>query len=211
MHRFLDTPLGHGNIVFNFQGNAVDDLRAFAKGYHQAGRVLAKKLAAAPGYADYEGYPILFLYRHALELYLKTVVYRGAMLLRLISEQNIDTGRLFTRHELVLLLPHVRAIWKVQNWGFEGTELTSFDDFEELIRSLDQVDPQSYSFRYPINRTGEAQLPPHFVVNVVSFANRMDDLLYVLEGATIGLTEEFQLEAEARYELLHYFENDSSA
>jgi hypothetical protein len=49
------------------------------------------------------------------------------------------------------------------------------------------------------------------VVNVVSFANRMDDLLYVLEGATIGLTEDFQLEAEARYELAHYFDDHDKA
>jgi hypothetical protein len=211
VHRFLDNPRGHGNVVFNFEGRPVEDLTAFAEGYHVAGKVLAEKLASDEGYADYEGYPILFLYRHALELYLKAVVYRGAMLLGLVSERRIDTTRLFTRHELVPLLPHVKAIWETQAWGFEGSDLTSFDDFADLIHSLENVDPQSYAFRYPINRTGEAHLPHHFVVNVVSFARSMDGLLHLLRGATVGLKEEFQLEAQARYELEHFLEDHDHA
>ena len=204
MHRFLDNQGGHGNVVFNFRSTPVDDLPAFAEGYHEAGRALAQKLEEARGYADYEGYPILYLYRHALELYLKAVVYRGAILLGLISEENIDLSGLFTSHELGRLLPPIRKIWKAQKWDFDGTQLSSFDDFEELIHSLDQIDPKSFSFRYPVSRSGNAQLPHHFSVNVVSFANNMDGLLNLLEGAAIGLTEKFELEAEARYELYQY-------
>ncbi|MFB3779576.1 MAG: hypothetical protein ACE141_18295 [Bryobacteraceae bacterium] len=210
MQPFPGNSDGHGNVVFNFQGNPVGDLPAFAHGYHRAGKALAATLDAAPGYADYEGYPIFFVYRHALELYLKAVVYRGAMLLHLISECDLDTSRLFTSHRLAPLLPHVRAIWASQHWSFEGTRFGSFEHFESIIRWLDQVDPQSYSFRYPMSRTGEAQLPHHFVINVVSFSGTMDALLDLLAGAVTGLTEEFQLAAEARYELSQYFERQAN-
>ncbi len=57
MDRFLNKARGHGNVVLNIWGRAVDDLSAFARGYHQAGKALVKKLADARGYADYEGYP----------------------------------------------------------------------------------------------------------------------------------------------------------
>ena len=93
MQPFLGSSDGHGNVVFNFQGSPVGDLSAFAHGYHEAAKVLAERLHAAAGYADYEGYPILFLYRHALELYLKAVVYRGAMLLHLVSEATAPAVR----------------------------------------------------------------------------------------------------------------------
>lgn len=54
-------------------------------GYREAGKVLADRIAAANGYADYDGYPILYLYRHSLELHLKAIVYHGAALLGLIA------------------------------------------------------------------------------------------------------------------------------
>ena len=74
-------------------------------------------------------------------------------------------------------------------------------EFEELVRSIDEIDPGSYSFRYPVNRSGEAPLPEHFVIGILGFAPGMDSLLDLLDGATRALHEEFQVEAEARYEL----------
>jgi len=201
LHRFLRWTDDHGNVVFNFTGRPIQDLTAFALGYHMAGNALAARIAAARGYADYEGYPILFSYRHALELYLKAIVYRGAMLSELISEEKVDTNRLFHRHELVKLLPAIRAIFKATGCEFSGSGLASFEDFASLIRDLDSIDPGSYAFRYPVNRSGEPHLPHHFVVNVVAFAQQMDELLQYLDGVATGLHEEWQAEAQAMYEL----------
>jgi hypothetical protein len=37
---------------------------------------LPKMLEASSGYRDFDGYAILFLRRHALEFYMKSIVYR---------------------------------------------------------------------------------------------------------------------------------------
>ena len=71
---------------------------------------LAERFAKGPGHDDNEGYPVLFLYRHALELYLKAIVYRGASGLGLISQQMVRTDRLFCDHRLVETLPAIEAI-----------------------------------------------------------------------------------------------------
>ncbi len=201
MHRFFLSTRHHGNVVFNFSGRPVEDLRAFALGYREAGSSLAARIAEVRGYADYEGYPVLFLYRHALELYLKAIVYRGAKLLRLISEENLDTDKLFRNHSLTRLLPAIRAIFKQMQWSFDGSGLESHDDFESFIRTLDSMDPNAEAFRYPIKTDGQASLPHHFVVNVVEFSERLDRLLGFLEGAADLIGEHWQAEAEARYEL----------
>ena len=201
MHRFFIPTHHHGNVVFNFTPQPIDDLTAFALGYREAGRTLANNIARSGGYPDYDGYPILFLYRHALELYLKAIVYRGARLMGLVSQKAIDTNRLFEQHGLSRLLPSIKAIFRQMHWDFKGCSLNSFDDFSEFIRSLDSIDPGSYAFRYPIKNTGAASLPKHFVVNVVQFSRSMESLLNVLEGAAIGIQENWQAEAEARYEL----------
>ncbi len=74
MHRFLvpqvDGKSVHGNVVFNWRGNPIDDLVAYANGYRLAARSLAASFREQGAYADYEGYPILFLCRHAIELFL---------------------------------------------------------------------------------------------------------------------------------------------
>jgi len=210
LHRFLKPGDGHGNVVFNFQGDhisrQIDDLAAFAVGYHEQGKALVAQFGQDGGYADYEGYPILFLYRHALELFMKAVVYRGADVLGLVHDKEIDTTKLFYKHDLSPLLPHVRAIWEAQDWDFEGTGLESFADFEDLVRSIDSIDAGSYAFRYPMNKSGQAHLPHHFVINIFDFARGLNGLLDTLHGAVSVLKEEFQLEAEQRYRLQEFVE-----
>src|SRR4030095_3076763 len=189
------------DVVFNFRGRAIDDLSAFAAGYHEAGKTLISKMESAPGYRDYEGYPILFLYRHALELYLKDIVYRGAQLLGLISDEKPNTEKLLTNHKLIRLLPTIEAIFRAVEWkwDFEVSGLKSFDDFADLIREIEKIDPQSYRFRYPVNTTGEAALSKHFVVNVVNFGKKMDSVLDLLSGAVTGLQERWDDTAEVMY------------
>jgi hypothetical protein len=188
MHHFLELNRPHGNVVFNFRGRAINDLSAFAAGYHEAGKTLVSKMESTAGYRDYEGYPILFLYRHALELYLKAIVYRGAQLLGLISDEKANTEKLLTSHKLTRLLPTIEAIFRAVEWewDFELFGLRSFDDFADLIKEIEKIDPQSYCFRYPVNTAGEAALPQHFVVNVVTFGKKMDSVLELLSGAVTG-------------------------
>jgi hypothetical protein len=174
-HRFFNAANIHGNVVFNFTRGPINDLSEFALGYREAAHVLAEKMAAAHGYADYDGYPILFMYRRALELSLKAIVYRGVKLAGLISEEHIDVKELFARHDLSRLLPAIKSIFEQMGSDFEGSGLESYEDFASLIRSIDSIDSGSYTFRYPIDRTGEANLPNHCVVNVLEFAQGMDN------------------------------------
>jgi hypothetical protein len=200
----------HGNVVFNFRKNAIGDLTAFALGYREAARTLAAGFSG-DAYADYEGYPVLYLYRHSLELYLKAVVYRGAMLMGLIAEDYPEVPGLFKRHDFGHLLPAVRAIFKAMKWDFDGTLIGSFGEFEKLIQTLDSVDKGSYAFRYPINPAGEAHLPHHFVINIPNFAETMDALLGYLEGAADLLHDNFQTAAEAAYEVEKFLAEEGEA
>ena len=205
-HRFLDTAVPHGNVVFNFRGSAIDDLGAFAEGYRRAGKVLAEKLSTSEC-PDFEGYPILFLYRHALELYLKAIIYRGAKLLGLITDESVDTSKLLTRHDLLPLIPPIKEIFQRIGWtdDFELENIKNFKDFQELVRAVDKIDPRSLNFRYPVTRSGDEAVPHHFVINVLEFARQIDPVLLLLDGALTGLGEYYDTEAEQMYELQNYF------
>jgi hypothetical protein len=69
---------------------------------------------------------------------------------------------------------------------------------------LDEFDPLSYSFRYPLDTTGKrATLPRHFLFNVVTFGEKFDELLNVLDWMSFIVYEDFQSQAEALWELQH--------
>jgi len=203
MHWVFQSTHVHGNVVFNFRANPMDDLAAFADGYHRAGRALTARLSEAAGYRDYEGYPILYIYRHALELYLKAIVYRGFQFLDLVEADRPKVKKLLTSHRLTMCLPAMHAIFKAVGWSW-GTDvkgMQSYREFEGLVRGIEEMDPGSFVFRYPVNCHGNAALGHHTIVNVVDFARNLDPILDLLSGAVLGLHEEFDATAEMTVEL----------
>lgn len=209
MRAFINTS-NPGNVVFNFTKDPIKDLTAFALGYRGAADRLATEFSRSAPRPDYEGYPILYLYRHSLELYLKAIVYRSAGLMGLMGKGRPDVPRLFNSHKLSRLIPPVRAVFNAMQWNFEfeGSEFASFDEFERFIATIDSIDADSFAFRYPVNRRHQAILPHHYVINVVSFAEIMDSLLGYLEGAAHLIEENFQAATEASYELQQYLASE---
>ena len=65
------------SFVISFTHDPKGDFGAFAKGYTLAANRLAASLLEGPRFPDYEAYPVVFLYRHALELSLKHIIYGG--------------------------------------------------------------------------------------------------------------------------------------
>jgi hypothetical protein len=136
---------------------------------------------------------------------MKAIVYRGAQLLRLLDPARSDTSLLFKNHRLARLLPGVKAVLDCQGdtWEMKTAGIRNFEDFEELVRAIEELDPGSYKFRYPTDTKGEAALDHHTVVNPVAFARNMDPILELLAAAVTGLEEEFNAAAEAKFELQH--------
>jgi hypothetical protein len=201
IHPFFRATNPHGNVRFNFRSAAPEELVAFAMGYHKAGRILVKRLAQAPGYADYDGYPILYLYRHALELYLKSIIYRGGKYIGLMSEHTLNAERFFGSHDLTRLLPAVREVFDHVGWGSDlGIPgLPTWVEFAKLVEAIDSIDHGSYTFRYPMDKRGASALPHHLVLNVVAFGQQMDPVLELLDGAASGLNDKWDNAAEACY------------
>jgi len=68
------------NFAISFSTNPQQDFGVFAVGYRQAAAILAERLLAKQRFSDYEAYPVVFLYRQSLELYLKGLLYKAAIL-----------------------------------------------------------------------------------------------------------------------------------
>jgi hypothetical protein len=68
----------------------------------------------------------------------------------------------------------------------------TFAEIEGVIMEFDKIDPQSFAFRYPIDKRGDPPLPEHFHFNVVKLGEEMDQPLRMLDGAATGVYEQFQ-------------------
>ena len=78
------------NFVISFTQNPKQDFGVFAKGYTRAASVLAEHILEKPRFADYEAYPLVFLYRQAFELYLKGFYFKAALIFFFKDSQGVD-------------------------------------------------------------------------------------------------------------------------
>jgi hypothetical protein len=179
------------------------ELAAYGRSYHEAAQHLVEHMASTH-YRDPDACPIVFLYRHAIELYLKEIIHWGNNLLKLNRKVTVAQKNIYTEHRLRILLKSIKPILRfrnlLDNWG--DPHFNSFRDVEKIIRELEEFDPGGSSFRYPVDTSGKnATLPHHFCFNVLAFGEKFDHLVNILDGISIMVYEDFQSQAEAFYEL----------
>ncbi len=201
---------GYGNAVLNAKYPTLDEFDFYAHAFHEAAQVLAVKLLSSTGYSDLDACPIVFLYRHALELYCKSIVLNGTKFLQFLGKTQQESSRFLKSHRLSIMLPIIKQIFKEMGWEWqlEVDGIRTFEEFEALVRDLEAIDPGSYTFRYPVNTLGEASVPLHFIINIPLFHRLMNELLKVLDGATMGIRELYNYEVEKGAEIASYLQSE---
>jgi hypothetical protein len=177
--------------VSSFTRDPKRDFGVYAKGYRMAADQLASALLNAPRFSDYEAYPVVFLYRHALELSLKHIVYSAATLAKYTFTEDVEDS-LKNWHNLEGLAQVAEdSIFKVVPGDRSLKEL--FLEIAKTCRDFSTLDPDSYSFRYPIKRDGKPSTKPHLVVNLTDYAGHLSRLLEVIESTHFALDGEIYI------------------
>lgn len=175
-------------IVLNWHGQPINEFGLFAEAYHCAAKRLASDYGNTRSIRDFEATPILFLYRHALELYLKAFIISGSFLL----PRELPKIKTYLKsHRISDLIQYFEAIILKAGWswdlGIDG--LNTKKEFVNLIEEFEKIDPNSFAFRYPTTKTSYEALPHHFSFNLSSVTQRLDPLLELLDGSLLGLEE----------------------
>jgi hypothetical protein len=180
---------GHDNIVLNYHGHPLTQFALIAGSYFEAATALRQKFEAEL-HTDFDTYPIVFLYRHALELFLKAILLLGNRLAVITNNPQLRTGDVFKNHSLSDNLPVIKAIFAEVGWedDYQCMGLDS-GSFEAIVKEFDQLDYGSDTFRYTAKKDGTANLKNHFVFSIPKFAAIMQPILTSLSGACLGLEE----------------------
>ena len=198
---FVDDGRPHGTVILNWHNTPEREFTRIAEAFRVLAQEEVSRLSKNKGLGlheslieDFRAYPIVFLYRHALELYLKAIILVGSDMLTLNDRPKFERQKLFNTHNLNTLRQEVERVFAVYGWGWDlgNSNFRSVSDLQTIIGEFQKIDSGSYSFRYPVNREGKASLEEDFQFNVFKFASILDDLFPTLEGAVIGAHEEYQ-------------------
>ena len=159
----------------------------YCDGYRQAadtivGRFIDRrtKLNEYSSYHASLAYPIIFLYRHYLELRLKELFIGYGHLL---GDSTKIGG-----HKLTSLWHEVRE--RADRASPESTpEIDEdMDALEGIVREFAGIDPNSVTFRYPVDKKDNVTLPP-IEIDLLRLKEAMRWVAYVLDGWSVGVYE----------------------
>lgn len=151
-----------------------DQWYSFGTSYRLAADALAAAIEQRPGTANVLTLPLIYLYRHYIELRLKSLLLDAGELLD-------DPQQVPPAHYLVTLWHRVRSLLLKVDRSSEGPWLERAD---AVIHQFDALDDGSFSFRYPVDKDNNASFDTPLRICPAVVKRVVDELSIVLEGAS---------------------------
>jgi len=162
-----------------------DYLWAIVAGFKEAADKVVDSLVATKERMDVFFFPVVYLYRHAIELSLKGLVNDGIYLQILKDDQELLD--ILTSHNLHSLWSKIRLVLK-EVWP-DGDD-ADVDAVEKIILEFHQADKPGQRLRYSKDKQGKPHtdtLPDR--VDLVVLKQTMERLFQFLDGCSMGLDE----------------------
>lgn len=153
-------------------------------GYREASRVLILELLqnheSSLVKVDSRIYPIVFVFRHYLEIIMKDTLRYQRLLRREINDDEVGFTKLHSLLEIWReLTPYIKYF----------CELTSLQMIENLLDEFDHFDKGSYSFRYPFRsaKKKDDKIAPSLpvegmTIDLYNLYTVMEKMIYFFEG-----------------------------
>lgn len=166
-----------------------DHWENYASGYKDAFEILIERIKK-PHPSEYNLiFPVVFLFRHYLELRLKHLIMKGRSLLTKMDNTLKMSTKISKNHDLNNLWEEVRKIREEINkrTAQSSSSLKKIDLVEELVNQFMQVDPKSDVFRYPEGKKGQQYLKNIFPINIKKLLKVMIRIKNEIEGLSTGI------------------------
>jgi hypothetical protein len=172
---------GHDSYNYGCMDNFADWFH-YAEGYKQAGDVLIEWVERQKGLADSVIHPLCFLYRHYLELTLKSIIVDCQAWLG-------KSGKLPLSHEIQDLWKICRALLEeIYGEDFLGDKSA----IEEKINTFIRIAPPHDAFRYPISKKGKLSFPEAHYVNVRVLGEEIHEIWKFFFGISNDVAEKLK-------------------
>lgn len=158
--------------------------------YTQAVERLFNAVQSGQDAVDVIAPPLLFLMRHAMELGYKYTLWE----LHQMNDEPYDP-KAYGNHKLrelhrALSVQHEKAVAK---YDLPGSEVENFQEYytktEAGMNQFEAMDATSFTFRYPIDKTGAPNLPRDQTVDLQAIKQAFDDAMILLRHTADVLGE----------------------
>lgn len=169
-----------------------------ARFYQEGYKIAAEKLSEGfenlpPQERDTMIFPIIFLYRHHIELSVKAIITDIRNIL------SVSNGKDIGHHRILDLWDEVEILYgKLSPTVPQSIAFTSNKDLARagnIIKELSKTDGLSFSFRYSTDKKGNEMLKDHPYISLNNFQNKLSIVTTVIEQLieTIALYEDYAL------------------
>ena len=156
---------------------------------------LAVELAPGP-FTKFAASPVVFMYRHVLELHLKAVILGDGSNFLVTKPDRMSVSK---THSVSWLSQFVCQIVTTLNWEkeFRCEGIETLADFKAFVEDINSVDPGPCSFRYPASIDSPDSVENNSKFDIREFARRMDALLELLDSTADALAATWDTQSEA--------------
>jgi len=169
------------------QVRGLDGVDAACRGYGEAAHALLDHVITGRGTIDTVVYPIVFNWRHHLELRLKIIIVIGATLF------EDREPRIPGHHDLYRLWRDARG-YITRTWRDEDD--AALREVDVHLAEMARVDGNSYVFQYTVDKQGFRALPVDLEhLGLVEFRDATMEVARLLERVAVGLGAALYAEA----------------
>lgn len=176
----------HNNACLNYMP---DHSTAYTEGYRRAADILIHHIHETGRDQDFLVYPIVFLYRHHIELLFKQII-ESALLLTAEpgnypykkDSHNLDTLWRFAKKRVMAVDERYKA--------------SEFLIIDEVVSELHKADGSATDFRYARHKDGTRSLETLSYINTRRFGERMQAASDLLDGIDEALRYLIDLDNE---------------
>lgn len=169
------------NASLSWTHGSQEALDSYAQGYRQAAEHLGRAAARrhSPFVIDTVLCPLVFLWRHYIEIRLKEIIVSASLLL---GEPPSTAEK---SHSLDLLWQKARSLI---NRVLNPSE-KKLAQADHAIADFHKHDPTSQAFRYSEDKAGKPSAPTQTQINIFNFNRQMRQLARFLEEISILISE----------------------
>lgn len=176
----------HNNACLNYMP---DHGTAYTEGYRRAADILINHIDESGRDQDFLVYPVLFLYRHHLELLIKQII---GLALALAEDPDKHQYKK-DDHNLNNLWPLAQKLILEVDDSYRPSD---FKIVKEVVKALHQADERATDFRYARRNDGTRSLEGIHYVNTRRFGEKMGEVSDLLDGVDNGLRYLLDCKAE---------------
>ena len=186
-------PRTYRPVWFYFSNFPQYELGYYGQAFLEAARTLMRSLRRKRGFSNVSVAPVLFTYRHTIELFMKAIIVGAERPLSATEDEDVQLFAELGGHELSRLLPRVRSTFETAGWEWwwpKNQYVETLDDVAALLGYIEKIDPRSFSFRYPVDKRGRRSIAKGVEIPFEVLVAALDALADALHVAAFGLSAE---------------------